>query len=263
MRPPNRTALAMVYDSARQRIVVFGGATAAGVLLGDTWEWDGLTWTEVATDGPAPRWFTRMAYDQERGRTVLFGGQLSNADTTPANDTWEWDGVAWTQQMPAQSPPPRWAHGMTYDVDRRRTLVFSGAVLAQSLSDTWEWDGATWSLRVVPIEPKGRYAFDMAYDPIHAQVVAFGGIQVFTALGDTLIYDFSSATAPLDQCVDGLDTDHDGLAGCSDPDCWGRCDPLCPPGSDVTCDPARPRCGDGTCSVLEGHLLCPSDCPAP
>lgn len=46
-------------------------AAAAWGLLGDTWVWDGSSWTSVETGGPSPRSDHAMAYDTVRGRTVL------------------------------------------------------------------------------------------------------------------------------------------------------------------------------------------------
>ena len=45
---------AMAYDSVRGKTVLFGGAIGSG-YAGDTWEWDGATWTQVAAGGPAAR----------------------------------------------------------------------------------------------------------------------------------------------------------------------------------------------------------------
>jgi hypothetical protein len=69
-------------------------------------------------------------------------------------------------------------------------------------------------------------------------------------------------------CLGGFDGDGDGLIGCDDPDCWGRCTPLCPPDSTPDwpddCDTALPHCGDGVCNPnLETQRLCPGDCGPP
>jgi hypothetical protein len=45
--PGPRVGHAMAFDRARGRLVLFGGFGDGGALLGDTWEWDGRTWTEV------------------------------------------------------------------------------------------------------------------------------------------------------------------------------------------------------------------------
>ena len=58
----------MVYDSARQKIVVYGGN------LSETLEWDGAFWVLATLTGPNAVSGTAMAYDSNRQRTVLFGG---------------------------------------------------------------------------------------------------------------------------------------------------------------------------------------------
>lgn len=66
----------MAYDSLRGRVVLFGGAITNGAL-GDTWEWDGTDWTQMATSGPSRRYGHALAYDSRRQRVVLFGGQTN------------------------------------------------------------------------------------------------------------------------------------------------------------------------------------------
>jgi hypothetical protein len=43
--PPPRAYMSMVYDTDRHEVVVFGGMDGADRSLGDTWTWDGSTWT--------------------------------------------------------------------------------------------------------------------------------------------------------------------------------------------------------------------------
>src|SRR5262245_66106604 len=46
---PSARAPAMAYDSQRGRTVLFGGLTLfRAPPLGDTWEWDGSTWVQLA-----------------------------------------------------------------------------------------------------------------------------------------------------------------------------------------------------------------------
>lgn len=70
--PLLRWCPAMVYDSVRGRVVLFGGY--GNTNLGDTWEWDTENWTQVEDIGPPGRWGHGMAYDKARQRVVLFGG---------------------------------------------------------------------------------------------------------------------------------------------------------------------------------------------
>jgi hypothetical protein len=74
--PPARERHALVYDTARRRTILFGGETGpGGTALADTWEWDGTTWTPLATaTSPPPRSAHAMAFDPARRRVVLFGG---------------------------------------------------------------------------------------------------------------------------------------------------------------------------------------------
>lgn len=90
--PSARYNHAMVYDSSRNRVVLFGGYDNDG-SLSDTWEmtWNGssASWTQVnsgASNAPAVRSGHSMVYDASRNRVVLFGGGESNV----FNDTWEY-----------------------------------------------------------------------------------------------------------------------------------------------------------------------------
>jgi hypothetical protein len=99
--PSARYDHSMVYDADHQRVVLFGGETN-GTFLGDTWLWDGDTWTQVATAGPSPsaRARSAMAFDSGRHRVVLFGGW----DGQHFGDTWEWTGEAWERVHPRIAP---------------------------------------------------------------------------------------------------------------------------------------------------------------
>src|SRR5215472_232481 len=72
--PPVRSYLAMTYDPASGKIIIFGGFDGTG-YLNDTWTFDGVTWTQVATNTPPPaRAAAQMAYDGVTHQVVLFGG---------------------------------------------------------------------------------------------------------------------------------------------------------------------------------------------
>jgi hypothetical protein len=198
-----------------------------------------------------------MAYDRRRHVTVLFGGAYgANASL---GDTWEWDGVDWTERTPALGPEPRSGAVMIYHPLRRTIMLVDGGDSMQGFGDTWEWDGTTWTKVPAVLAAPPLFSAGAAFDAHRGEMTAFGvDIVGTTYLKLTLSFAYSSAAAPHDSCDAAMDTDGDGLVGCADPDCWGRCAPLCPPGE--VCDPAAPHCGDGTCSVLEDHKLCPDDC---
>ncbi len=166
--PPAREGPAMAYDSARGRVVLFGGADRTGLPLADTWEWDGDTWIQrTPSTSPRGREYHAMAYDSARGRAVIFGGYGGGPLFT---DTWEWDGNTWVQNP--MSPSERGYHAMAYDSARERVVLFSGHGAG---ADTWEWDGNSWVQRTPATSPTARYGHAMAYDSARGRVVLFGG----------------------------------------------------------------------------------------
>src|SRR5262245_35549670 len=67
---PPRAGHAMAYDSARDRVVLFGGTTTQPTS--DTWEWDGATWTLLAPPHvPPARTGAAMVFDSARSPIVL------------------------------------------------------------------------------------------------------------------------------------------------------------------------------------------------
>jgi hypothetical protein len=131
-----------------------------------------------------------MAYDSARGVTVLFGGD--NNTLAMLGDTWEFNGVNWVHRSPAHSPPARYAHCMSYDSVRHRTVMVGG--LAESA--TWLWDGTDWTSQPSAL-PARSYAA-MAFDSRRGRTVLFGGkaISSFATLGDTWEHD-GSAWSPV------------------------------------------------------------------
>jgi hypothetical protein len=137
----------MAYDTLRARVVLFGGVGATSPAgLGDTWEWNGTTWTQVADFGPDPCAGAAMVF--KATRIALYGGIASLATTgTPPvfGLTWEWDGQHWTARQDI-GPGPRVGHAMGFDGARGRVVLFGGLPVppstpgasAQIFGDTWE-----------------------------------------------------------------------------------------------------------------------------
>src|SRR5262249_36852293 len=147
-------------------------------------EWDGSQWTLSSQTGPAPRFLHSMTYDSNRHVTVLFSGRLSGTELVYSDETWEWDGAAWTQRIPSLAPPPRESATLIYDSIRQVSLLFSGTNSSSSaLVDTWSWDGAAW-VRVALSGPTGRVGHAMAFDASRGVGVLFGG-GVSTPYNDT------------------------------------------------------------------------------
>ena len=185
--PPSRQQAAMVYDGARHKVVLYGGA-GGGTYFSDTWEWDGTSWSLASATGPGGRYDPALAYDVDRGRVVLFG----SCDVS-CNDTWEWDGTSWAERA-TTGPSPRYAYTLDYDEARHRTVMFGGRdgpTLVYS-GETWTWDGTTWTL--VSSTGPARGAQSSTYDVARQRVLIVGGLTASSMLYDAWMWDGSSWT---------------------------------------------------------------------
>ncbi len=177
--PPPRYAHRLATDSAAGRVVLFGGLGAS--YFGDTWEFDGTTWTQRLVPGPSPRGQHGMAFDALRGVTVLFGGLNGPGLNGYLGDTWEYAGGVWQQRSSVGMffPQARFAHALAFDVARLRIVMFGGRGRSTVLlGDTWEWDGTSWTPISTSVAPSPRSGAVMAFDPLTGHALLFGGIQV-------------------------------------------------------------------------------------
>jgi N-acetylneuraminic acid mutarotase len=184
--PPARNlhAMATLNGSA----VLFGGGGPTGELA-DTWTWDGQTWTQRSVVGPSPREGHAMA--ALGGKVVLFGGETLGADGGPQflDDTWTWDGAAWTSVAVATAPPGRADHVMF--TLGSAVVLFGGVAATGVMNDTWRWDGSAWTSVDVASPPSAR---------VTAAVAAAGGMAVLFGgadangfiLGDAYTWDGTS-----------------------------------------------------------------------
>lgn len=191
-RPTGRRRHSMVYDSHRGVVVLFGGlyTNFPALSLGDTWEWNGSSWTQKHVAGPTPRMDAAMTFDEDRGVVVLFGG-MRESTREQFGDTWEWDGIEW-RQVATTGPAPRLldTNSLVFDDARGVSVLFGGQTLTNLwYGDTWQWDGHTWT-QLSNGGPTPRNDGVMAYDSIRRRIVLFGGDGAETGfLGDTWFWD--------------------------------------------------------------------------
>jgi hypothetical protein len=159
-QPAPRAGYAMVWDSDRQRAVLFGGRYGVYpnyVYANDIWEWDGTTgtWSDRTPAGtkPAGRMYPTMAYDSVRKKVVLYGGLYVTPPTaSPGNatitldETWEWDGAtqAWTKGPSIGARINNTGSGalnkydytaaarMVFDVSRSTTIMYAADIIPDS-----------------------------------------------------------------------------------------------------------------------------------
>jgi hypothetical protein len=203
--PLPRFEQSMAFDAGHSQDVLFGGYTAAGACLNDTWLWSGSTssWSQAVSPGctsacpniPSPRSNPAMAYDG--AHVLLFGGTA--ADGTELSDTWTWDGTSWTQQSPTVIPASRDSAGVAFDAAHSKVVLFGGCAgyvgggCAAVHGDTWVWDGSarTWT-SICLCGPSARFGAGLAFDG--AEIVVFGGHDG-SFLADTRTFDGSTWTA--------------------------------------------------------------------
>jgi hypothetical protein len=149
LSPSPREGHAMVFDAARNQVVLFGGTSGStSTPLNDTWIWNGTVWKQIIPGhSPPARLWHSMAYDPVHRQVVLFGG---DGGTHFLNDTWLWNGTDW-QAAPPQATPPalRTSGALDYDPTTGKMILFSGSVWTTKRNgspalDSWSWDGSQW-----------------------------------------------------------------------------------------------------------------------
>ncbi len=184
--PTQRHQPGMAYNSARQRVVIFGGWSGSS-SLNDVWEWNGTTWAPVGTTAcltgeptPTPRSGVGMAYDQTRDRIVVFGGRLVPVMCgTMSDETWELNmsvsPACWTLVSTLDAPNPREGMRMVYNPTDSTILLFGGSdTCSSAFADSWVYDGVTWEEANVG-GPTARHLYAMAFDGLRDEFVLFGG----------------------------------------------------------------------------------------
>jgi galactose oxidase-like protein len=166
------------YDSDRARLVL----SCSGSTV---FEWDSaaFTWKSITlTKVPSARRFANMVYDRKLKKTVMFGGYSDTGNYL--NETWTWDGTAWTQvkTKTSEAPNNRGLMAMWYDPLAEKTIVYGGLGrpnLNQNItrySDMWSFDGTKWTKLSVTQTPGERFGAMTAIDPTSNKVLLFGGI---------------------------------------------------------------------------------------
>jgi hypothetical protein len=168
--PAARAHGAMVYDSQRNRHVLFGGYNDTNHLA-DTWVFSRGNWSRVETSAAPPaRRFPAMAFDRARGTTILFGGLDA---TTTFSDTWEFDGITWRQLL--ATGPELTGPLLAYD-EARGEMLLVGSIATDSGSETWRWSGEAWVKVETEFMPKCVTAGTLTYQAHTQTMLLVGGL---------------------------------------------------------------------------------------
>lgn len=194
LMPPAWPAFSAVYDSLRDRILVFGGFIPGSTSI-DLWalSLDGEPrWTPIITQGdppPAGRDYS-LVLDPNRDRLVVYGGEADY--TLNVSDLWElslsatptWSPIA----PPKYRPPwPRTGASVVYDRRNDRMIIHGGwgavdqpwciyggylfyDTTVLNFTDTLNW----WPYNSGPCPP-ARYGATTVLDAAHQRMIIVGG----------------------------------------------------------------------------------------
>ena len=203
-RPSARSFHCAVLDSARRRVLVFGGWDGRNILndvyelrfdLSPTPSWQRLT---PAGTPPVGRDAAAAVYDPVGDRMIVFGG---NCPAGRLNDVWSLerggDSNRWVQLVPKGTPPsPRWFHSAIYDSRRHRVVITGGADPDTPFGDTWAlWlePAPRWELlRTNDSSPRGREYASWTVIPDRDVAMLHGGSDQTGSLSDTWAFDLDS-----------------------------------------------------------------------
>lgn len=251
-------------------LIIWGGVSAAGLPLTDTWSWNGSEWTQICDDCFVS---PRGLYGLAAASTVSAGGartiysvggynDVASANGEFTNNVHRFTGSGWVDMSASSSsvplndgaqlfaPPVRhmhWAAG----TDGGNLLIGSGLKVSASgvetfYSDTWLWssDGSSWlrtpnpTASVGDVGPGARESAVAIFDEVNRDMVLFGGLDASnSAQQNSLVYKGEAHVLAVTE-------------SCQDADLDGLCD-----GNDISLDAVLNGVGAGDCGSFEIAFL--------
>ena len=184
--PPARIKAVMVYDEARDKLVLFGGLGRDSMTMNDVWEWDitAKAWTEgvpVTEAKPSTRCCHTAFYDPISERTIIYGGVNEEGEFFP--DAWAWDGREWVEWEMSNNgfPIPAYSdYPFAYDSKEDRIIVMDGT--------TWEIKDGQWSQLLPARQPGARQGAGLLYYPKYDLFVLHSGYVDDEVVADTWVF---------------------------------------------------------------------------
>ncbi|AYV84925.1 MAG: hypothetical protein Satyrvirus1_11 [Satyrvirus sp.] len=188
--PSHRVQSSMAYDATGKVLILFGGMNFITTeIFGDTWQWNGTTWTQLLSNsGPCRRLVASMA--STNNTVYLIGGQTSRAQYLDDNWEWNYNNKQWIQK---KSMPMAVGAAIAGGYSNTDFIFASGMASNNTLSnlasdysitDTWSPVGALPSARstaATAVENTGN-------------IIVFGGQGNNCMLGDTVRYNVASSS---------------------------------------------------------------------
>lgn len=210
LAPRATLGAAIAVESGGTSLLLYGGASIYRwpTYLGETWRWDGASWTQLTgsappllpTPGLAPGVQDALMWSQGGLTHLLFGYVVEQQGYGVPVYYWPhgmstWNGTVWSPTAATAMPTPRRYAAIAVDTQRGEAVMFGGNAPTAAggfvdVDDTWVFDGSTWQQRSPAARPSAREGHAMAYDAQRGRVVLFGGVDAtFTPLTDTWEWD--------------------------------------------------------------------------
>lgn len=191
--PSARSGHGMCFDGSRALLV---GGSAGFSTSNELWSYDGANWSALAAlPNAGGVTGVELVYDSLRGVAVLYGGLNTSFFGGPSIDeTWEFDGVNWTQNLTATTTPGGLGiYGACFDSTRNVMVLYGGSAdsfFPIASAAHWEYDGTNWTQVSAAATPGPLERPAMCYHAGAGVTVMFGGIDPQTGGVDTTwLYD--------------------------------------------------------------------------
>ncbi|HHH28536.1 MAG TPA: hypothetical protein ENK57_09340 [Polyangiaceae bacterium] len=210
--PVTRSEVGMVYDAPRDRLVIYGGNTAASercavpdaVVVDEMWafHFDCNNWERLNPSG-GPGQLRRQAtvLDESRGRMLMFGGRGPGSPFgSYVDEVWAFDLAtdSWSEITTTGDTPPGLGEAIAQlDTARDRLLVFGGNPGGFSGSDgmyALDLNTNVWTEITAAGAPTPRLYH--ASTVVGNELIVFGGTGGFNPpyFNDTYAFDMSADT---------------------------------------------------------------------
>jgi hypothetical protein len=196
--PAARTSHTASYDSASNKMTVFGGATASGTL-GDVWILTNANgqsgtpaWIKFSFKGatPPPLAYHTAVYDSVGNAIYVFGGSSDLHKLGITDRAFTLTGATVTtgsHQFILGGPAVRYAHSSFYDPASNSLFIFAGQhSITLNFNDYWQNSGLiggnnlNWKLlSLTGTAPVARYGHTGLYDSGTNRMMVFGGASGF------------------------------------------------------------------------------------
>ena len=214
--PLGRQGASGVYDTNRQRLVLFGGFNGkyGATCLSDVWELSlsgPLAWAPIATGGTGPtaRAFHSATYDAGRDEMIVFGGSDDRFPGYASASSYKSDAFALSFKGPPTwssitttggTPEARGWSTLVRDPVRDRDIVFAG-LSSFPHADLWALtrDGTPAWTALPASSPRflgGRSGASLVLDAARDRLILFGGLDAGYALGDLWEWPLAPGRAP-------------------------------------------------------------------